>query len=184
LPGIYHRHVLLPYLFSVLHIIFYRKTIGNVMHSKDVVGRGDTLQSQYPKPIEVFIYAGDPRYAKTLAEAGLDTEGYVTIRKTKKLGDRYGWVAFTNKALPYFLPTDEADKKNLMQKVMTGEESFAQILAINEDQHHETAEATYTTKITGVTPFGKLIRLKDGATKQKKAVFIKNNGEWQLKERK
>lgn len=70
------------------------------------------LKKEYPRVIDTYIYGGDPKYAIILQDAGLDKEGYVIIKKTKKLGDTTGWITFTEKSKPFLLETEEKDKKH------------------------------------------------------------------------
>lgn len=139
------------------------------------------LTKSYPRAIETFIYCGDPGWAKKLQDAGLDSEGYVTVKKTKKWSDTTGWVSFTEKAAPYLLETAANDKKDLVQKVKAAEEQFDQIIHLHYD--NENAEVTYTTKISAITPFGKLIKLKEGEVKEKTTYVMKEGNEWHLKEK-
>src|SRR6266498_2725219 len=141
------------------------------------------LKIKYPRAIDMYIYGGDPKYAKMLQEAGLDSEGYVSIKKSKKLGDGSGWVTFNEKALPYILETSESEKKDLVQKLKAAEEQLSEITTIEQDDDNGTAEITYTTKVTGLTPFARLIKLKEGEVKQRKAYAIKYYDEWRLKEK-
>lgn len=140
------------------------------------------LGTKYPRVIETYIYGGDAKYAQMLQAAGLDTEGYVTVKKTKKLGDNSGWVTYNAKALPYLLETSESDRKALVQKVKAGEEQLSGIINIGQQDENGIADITYTTKVTAITPFGKLIKLKDGEAKQHKARLIKVDDRWQLKQ--
>jgi hypothetical protein len=140
------------------------------------------LQQKYPRPIETFVYAGDAKYAKLLQDVGLDDEGLVVTKKTKKLGDSTGWVVFTDKAKPYFLETKDADKKKLVQKVKAGEEQLTEVVSIEQAGDGNSAIVNYTTKVR-TTPFGKLIKLNDGAAKQRTAELIRYNDAWHLKEK-
>jgi hypothetical protein len=140
------------------------------------------LQQKYPRVIDLLIYAGDAKYALQLQDAGLDTDGYVTTKKKKKLGDSTGWVSFTEKASPYLLETPAADKKNLIQKVKAGEEHLAEIASVKQADDGKSAIVSYTTKIS-TTPFGRLIKLSDGAVKQRTAQLIRYNDAWHFKEK-
>lgn len=140
------------------------------------------LQQKYPRVIDVLIYTGDPKYAARLQDAGLDADGYVVTKKTKKLGDSTGWVAFTDKASPYLLLTAEADKELLVQKVKAGEEQLAEIVSIIPDEQGGAATVHYTTKVSA-TPFGKLMKLENGAVKQRTAYFVKSSDNWLFNEK-
>lgn len=138
------------------------------------------LASKYPRTIDVLIYAGDPQYVGKLWEAGLDTGGYIVIKRTKPLGDTTGWATFTEKSTPYLLETTAEDRKHHIQKVKAGEEQLADIVSVDEDKEGKMATVTYTTK-SAATPFGKLIQLQNGASKQRTVQLIKNGNTWQLK---
>jgi hypothetical protein len=141
------------------------------------------IRKEYPHVVDVYIYTGDPEEAKRLNAAGLETDGYVTIKKTKGLSDNFPWISFTEKAKPYLLATDAKDKENLTQRVKAASEEFIEVMEINQDDKNKTAEITFQTKITEITPFGKLTKLKDNDMKTRKANFIKDNGGWHLKAR-
>ena len=140
------------------------------------------LQEKYPRIIDLPVYAGDPKSAILLQDAGLDAEGYVTTKKTKKLGDTTGWVSFTEKAAPYLLETAVEDRRHHIQKVKAGEEQLADVIAVEQDGADQTATVLYTTRIA-TTPFGKLIKLSNGAVKQHRVALIRYDDAWHLQEK-
>lgn len=142
----------------------------------------ELLGKKFPRIVDLYVYCGDPEFANKLEAAGLDTEGYVSVKMKKKFGDNSGWVTFNEKSSPYLLETSEADTKALVQRVKAGEEGLSEIISIEQDDENGTAQVTYTTKVKEVTPFGKLIKLKDGETKQRKALIVKNGDEWRIKD--
>lgn len=140
------------------------------------------LQQKYPRVIDMLIYAGDAKYAVMLQNAGLDAEGYVTTKKTKKLGDTTGWLSFTEKATPYLLETAAEDRQHQIQKIKAGEEQLGDVVSVEQDDEGKSAVVHYTTKIS-TTPFGKLIKLSDGTVKQRSAYLIKYDDAWHFKEK-
>jgi hypothetical protein len=140
------------------------------------------IKKEYPRVIDMYIYTGDPEEAKRLRDAGLETEGFVIIKKKKAFDDNSPWIGFTENAKPYLLETDPKDKENLTQKAKTATEEFIEVSHIEQDDENKTAEATYQTKITAITPFGKLVKLKENEVKKRKAKFAKDNNGWHLKE--
>src|SRR4051794_23909812 len=65
---------------------------------------------EYPGVIDYDIYCGDPQHAKKLLDAGLETEGLVTVQRTQKLIDAgKPFISFTAKAKNFLLPTTEKD---------------------------------------------------------------------------
>jgi len=141
------------------------------------------IKKEYPRAIDMFIYTGDPEEAKRLHNSGLEADGFVIVKKTKALGDNSPWISFTEKAKPYLLDTDVKDKDNLIQKVKTASEEFLEVSSLDQQGENKTAEVTYQTKITDITPFGKLIKLNDNEVKTRKASFIKDSDGWHLKAR-
>ena len=141
------------------------------------------IKKEYPRVVDTYIYAGDPKYAVMLHEAGLDREGYVTIKKTKKFGDTTGWVSFTEKSNPYFLETSEQDKKDKVQKIKAATEDVSEIISIEPGDGGNTAVVTFQTRFTEITPFGKVIKLKADKVQTLKAYFIRNDNGWRWEKR-
>ncbi|QEC69298.1 hypothetical protein FRZ67_19035 [Panacibacter ginsenosidivorans] len=140
------------------------------------------LQQKYPRVIDLPIYGGDPKSAVLLQNAGLDAEGYVITKKTKKLGDTTGWVSFTGKAAPYLLETAADDRRHNIQKIKAGEEQLEEIISVVQGDDGKTATVTYRTK-SSPTPFGRLIKLDNGAVKQRTAELIRYDNAWHFREK-
>ncbi|SRR6266498_2151872 len=141
------------------------------------------IKKEYPRVVDMYIYMGDPEEAKRLHDAGLETDGYIIIKKTKTLSDSLGWINFTEKAKPYLLETDVKDKEDLTQKVKAATEEFTEVTNIDQDDENKTNEVTFQTKITEITPFGKLIKLKENEVKTRNANFMKDSEGWHLQKR-
>jgi hypothetical protein len=172
------KKTLLSYYLPAL--LVFTAGCGTEQLSKPEVAK--ILQQKYPRVIDLPIYAGDPKIAVRLQDAGLDAEGYVTTRKTKKLGDTTGWVSFTEKAMPFLLETPADDRRHNIQNIKAGEEQLAEIISVQQEETDKTATVVYTTRIS-TTPFGKLIKLSDGAVKQRSATLIRYEDTWHLKEK-
>lgn len=141
------------------------------------------LKKEYPRAVDTYIYAGDPKYAVKLKDAGLDRDGYVVIKQRKKFGDSTGWITFTEKSQPYFLETTAEDKKDLVQRVKAASEDVIGITGIDQNNDDNTATVTYQTKFTEITPFGKLVKLNE-EPQTLKAYFTHDKNGWQWEKRK
>jgi len=140
------------------------------------------LKKEYPRIIDTYIYSGDPKYAIMLQEAGLDKEGYVIIKKTKKLGHTTGWITFTEKSKPFLLKTEEKDKKYLIQRVRAATENVTGIISTEQSEDGNSAVVTYQAKLIEITPFAKVIKLND-EIKTLKAYLVRDNIGWHLNKR-
>ena len=135
------------------------------------------IKKDYPRVVDTYIYAGDPTYAVMLQEAGLDKDGYVIIKKTKKPGDITGWIIFTEKSKPFLLETEEKDKKYLTQRVRVATENVTDIVSIEQSEDGNLAVVTYQTQFREITPFAKVMKLKD-EVKTLKATLVRNANGW------
>ena len=150
------------------------------LSKEDAIG---IIKTDYPRVVDTYIYAGDPKYAVMLQEAGLDTDGYVIIKKTKKLRDTTGWIIFTEKSKPFLLETEEKDKKNLIQRVRTATENVTDITGIEQSEDGNSAVVTYQTMFIEITPFAKVVKLKEGV-KTLKAYLVRDANGWHWEKRK
>jgi hypothetical protein len=166
-----------------LFLILFGLFIGCSDKNLTIEEAANQIKKEYPRVIDMFIYTGDPEEAKRLHDAGLETDGFVIIKRTKTLSDNSPWISFTEKAKPYLLETEVKDKENLTQKVKAASEEFIEVSNVEQDNKNNSAEVTYQTKITEITPFGKLIKLKENEVKTRKVVLVKDVEGWHLKAR-
>ena len=84
--------------------------------TKKVLSRDEALiqikkERNYPGVLDYDIFCGDPKYARKALDAGLESEGLVTVQRTQKLADvGKPFISFTAKAQASLLPTPEKDK--------------------------------------------------------------------------
>lgn len=115
-------------------------------------------EMEYPKVIDYDIYCGDPEFAKKVLDAGLETQGLVTVQRTRKLGDvEKPIIQFSSEAQPYLLPTPEKDKSINVQKVKLAEEELQEVTGVKITNDGKSAVAEYTITYKDVTPFSTLV---------------------------
>ncbi|MEJ7737028.1 MAG: hypothetical protein WKF97_06340 [Chitinophagaceae bacterium] len=136
---------------------------------------------QYPKVIDYDIYCGDPQHAKKVLDAGLETTGLLTVRRTQKLGEIGSpLIHFTDKAQPYLLPTPEKDRSSNIQKVKIGEEQLLEVTGIKTGQSGKDAIVEYTTSYKNLTPFSILVSTDYKQNASRKANFSLHDDGWKL----
>ena len=88
----------LALLFSIIGLVLQG------CDTKKVLSRDEALtrikkESNYPGILDYDIFCGDPKYAKKASDAGLESEGLVTVQRTQKLADAgKPFIGFTAKA--------------------------------------------------------------------------------------
>ncbi len=138
----------------------------------------------YPHEINYDIYCSDPEAAKKVLDAGLETEGLVTVQRTQKLGDvGKPLINFTEKAQSYFLSTTEKDKARYIQKVKIADEDLAEVTNIKTNEPGNKAVVEYTTSYKNVTPFSSLIRINYKEAKTNKAYFSLGEQGWKFEKK-
>ena len=116
-------------------------------------------ETQYPKIIHHDIFCGDPKHAIRVLDAGLETQGLLTVQRTQKLSDiGKPLIQFTDIALPYLLETPEEDKISKIQRVKLAEEELKEVTGIKMLNDGKSAIATYTVSYKNITPFAVLVK--------------------------
>jgi hypothetical protein len=135
----------------------------------------------YPKAIDYDLYCGDPKYARKAIDAGLDTQGLVTVQRTQKLGEVGNpLIHFTDKAKPYLLPTPSNDQSSNIQKVKVAEEDLVEVTGINTGTSGKDAVVEYTTAYRDLTPFSVLMATNFKQQATRKANFALYDDGWKL----
>lgn len=152
--------------------------------SKDEALQIISKELNYPRVIDFDIYCSDPEYAKKLLDAGLETNGIVTVQKTQKLKDAGSpLVLFPEKAQPYLLPTPEKDKALDVQKVKVADEEVKD-LSINLDgENKNIVWVEYTTVYKNVTPFSVLMKKDFKKPSPYKVQFSRTEQGWVIRKR-
>lgn len=135
----------------------------------------------YPKTIVYDIFCSDPAHAKKLLDAGLETSKMVTIQKTEKLKDiGKPLVQFTDKAMPYLLPTPNKDKALDIQKVKIADEELKDVSLTQDGENNNTVWVEYTTVYKNVTPFSVLMKKNLDEPANHKVKFSLSDKKWIL----
>lgn len=141
-------------------------------------------EAQYPKVIDYDIFCGDPEFAKKVLDAGLETQGLLTVQRTQKLGDvGKPIIQLSGKAQPYLLPTPEKDKSINIQKVKLAEEELKEVTGIKMMEDGKSAVAEYTTTFSNVTPFSELVNTNFKKENTRQATFSLYDDGWRLEKK-
>lgn len=149
--------------------------------SKEEVMQILKKELNYPKVVGFDIYCSDPAFSQKLLDAGLETNGLVTVQKTQKLKDAgRPLISFTGKAQQYLLPTSEKDKALDIQKVKIADEEINDI-GINPDpENKKSVWVEYTTVFRNVTPFSVLLKKDLKKPIPHKIQFSRTEDGWML----
>jgi hypothetical protein len=137
-------------------------------------------EKAYPKAYEYDINMTDPASAKKLIDAGLESEGLVTIDRTQKLKDAgKPIVHFTDKAKPYLVRIDA--KYDNVQVVKVADMDLGEITNIQENDDKLSAVVEYTVVYKYITPFAKLIQRDLSKPDTQRADLYFFDSGWKLK---
>jgi len=141
-------------------------------------------QTEYPKVVDYDLFCGDPAFARKVLDAGLETQGLLTVQRTQKLGDvGKPIIQFTGKAQPYLLPTPEKDKSINVQKVKLAEEQLKEVTGIKMTDNGKSAVAEYTTTYKNTTPFSSLVNTDFSKEDTHQANFALYDDGWRLEKK-
>lgn len=135
----------------------------------------------YPHVIDYDIFCSDPKHAKSLLDAGLETNGMVTVQKTQKFKDvGKPLVQFTEKAKPYFLPTPDKNKSLDVQRVKIADEEVIDISLTQDGENKNTVWVEYTSVYKNITPFSVLMKRNLNEAIRHKVKFSLSANGWIL----
>lgn len=133
----------------------------------------------YPRVIDYDVFCSDPEYAKKMLDAGLETEGLITVQKTQKLKDIGNpLIQFTDKAKPYFLPTPDKDKENDVQKVKIADEEVEDVNISQDSENKNIVWVEYTAVYKNITPFSVLMKRNLNEQVRHKVQFSLTDNRW------
>lgn len=139
-------------------------------------------ESHQSQSVTYNIFVSDPTYAKRMLDAGLESEGLLTVQRTQNLGDAgKPLISFTEKGKAYLLPQTEEDKKDNIQRVKIADETVEEVMGIQMLDGDKKAVVEYTTSYTNVTPYAKLSKRKLDEKGSHKANFILYDDGWRIK---
>lgn len=113
-----------------------------------------TEAKAYPAMVEIRIYTNDDQTAREVIDKGLVQDGLVTAQ-VKHTREDFGkpLIYFTERALPYLLPTDDTLKSIDIQRVKVADEVIAHIRNVEVNPSGDKAVVDYTTVMVNQTPF-------------------------------
>ncbi|WP_207428928.1 hypothetical protein [Pedobacter sp. SYSU D00535] len=127
------------------------------------------------------IFVSDPMYAKRMLDAGLESEGLLTVQRTQSLGDAgKPLITFTERGKTYLVPQTEEDKKDNIQRVKIADEAIEEVTGIQMSDGDKKAVVEYTTSYKNVTPFAKLSKRKLDEKGSHKANFVLYDDGWRM----
>ena len=153
------------------------------------LGREEALnllkqQTEYPKVVDYDLFCGDPAFVRKVLDAGLETQGLLTVQRTQKLSDvGKPIIQLTDKAQPYLLPTPEKDKSINVQKVKLAEEQLKEVTGIKMTDNGKSAVVEYTTTYKNVTPFSSLVNIDFSKEDTHQAYFALYDDGWRLEKK-
>lgn len=138
-------------------------------------------QTTYPKVVDYDIFCGDPAFARKVLDAGLESQGLLTVQRTQKLNELgKPIIELSPKAEPYLLPTPEKDKSINIQKVKLAEEQLKEVTGIKMMDDGKSAVAEYTTNYKNITPFSSLVNTDFSKEDTHQAYFALYDDGWRL----
>ena len=128
------------------------------------------------------IFVSDPTYAKRMLDAGLESEGLLTVQRMQTLGDAgKPLITFTERGKAFLVPQTEEDKKDNIQRVKIADETVEEVTGIQMLDGDKKAVVEYTTSYKNVTPFAKLSKRKLDEKENQKADFVLYDDGWRVK---
>lgn len=141
-------------------------------------------ETNYPEVVNYDLFCGDPEFAKKVLDAGLETQGLLTVQRTQKLGDvGKPIIQLSDKAQPYLLPTPEKDKSINVQKVKLAEVELKEVTGIKMTEDRKSAVVEYTTTYKNVTPFSTLVNTDFKKEDTHQANFALYDDGWRLEKK-
>lgn len=138
-------------------------------------------ENHQSQPATYNIFVSDPTYAKRMLDAGLETEGLLTVQRTQNLDDAgKPLITFTEKGNAYLVPQTEKDKKDNIQRVKIADQAIGEVTGIHMLDGDKKAVVEYTTSYKNVTPFAKLSKRKLDEKENRKADFVLYDDGWRI----
>ncbi|WP_374163817.1 hypothetical protein [Arcticibacter sp. MXS-1] len=136
-------------------------------------------ENHQSQPATYNIFVSDPTYAKRMLDAGLESDGLLTVQRTQNLSDAgKPLITFTEKGKTYLVPQTEEDKKYNIQRVKIADEAIEEVTGIQMLDGDKKAVVEYTTSYTNVTPFARLSKKKLDEKESHKADFVLYDDGW------
>ncbi|MGN6492242.1 MAG: hypothetical protein ACTHLE_09630 [Agriterribacter sp.] len=138
---------------------------------------------KFPQTFSYEINKADAGSAKNLMTAGLEAEGFVSIKKILTL-DEIGKpiIQFTEKSEPFLLPTPAGKSADKVQVVKVADIEFDEVTFLRLETQFNFARVKYTLVYKNITPFAVLIKKDLTKPELRHAVLTKHSTGWVLEE--
>lgn len=139
----------------------------------------------YPKVYEFEINTADPAVAKRLLDAGIETNGMVSIDRKQKLKDiGKPVIHFTEKAKPFLVENPSGAHDANIQKVKIADVDLGEVTGISIENGGKTAIVNYTVQYRNISPFSKLVKRDLSNPESQQDIFVLYDSGWKLEKRK
>lgn len=166
-------------VFCIISLVF--TGCGSKELSQEEAFRTLKKEMNFPKVYDYEIYCSDPQHASRAIEAGLESNGFVTIKSSQKLKDSGSTlITFTDKAKSFLLPTPEEDKAIDVQKVKVADENLIEVTGIKSGDDGKSAVVEYMKGYTNITPFATLVHKDLKKPTKHTAYFSLYDDRWRL----
>lgn len=135
----------------------------------------------YPKAYTIEINRIDPASVQRLADAGLETEGVVTLMKdagTANIGKPK--IFFTEKAKPFLTGPTEGETADESENVKVADVDVTGITGVATSSDGKTATVEYLVGYTNFSPFKALIKRSLTEPEKNRAYFRLFDDGWRV----
>lgn len=135
----------------------------------------------YPKPYTFKVNRIDPVSVQRLADAGLETEGVVTLNKNPATADiGKPKVFFTEKAKPFLTGPTAGETADESENVKVADVNITEITGIATSSDGKTATVEYLVGYTNISPFKALIKRSLTEPEKNRAYFRLFDDGWRV----
>lgn len=150
---------------------------------KEDVSKMIRRKLKFPQTFSYEINKVDPENAKKLMNAGLEAEGFVSIKKILTLNEiGKPIIQFAEKSEPFLLPTPAGKSADNVQVVKVADIEFAEVTLMKLETQFNFARVEYTLVYKNITPFAALIKKDLTRPELRHAILTKHNTGWVLEE--
>jgi hypothetical protein len=134
----------------------------------------------YPNLVDYNVFCGDDVTVEKVLANGLERDGYVTAQRQHTPADiGQPLVRFTEKSVPYVLPTSDTAKSINVQRVKLADERLFEIDKITVNAEGNRALVEYTTAMENVTPFAVMLDPEMKTKQTRETYFKKTDAGWE-----
>jgi hypothetical protein len=174
----------LPYLFCALFVYVSLSGCSSNDLSREKAFALIKKDYPYPNPTGYYIFTADPPAAQKVLASGLEEKGYVIVERKQRWQDiGKPLIRFTEKSMPFFLPSAEQDKDSTVHRMRTGKEDIIAVTGIKLLAKGKKAIVEYTTQLGNLTPFSVLSDLHPNQIQMQKAYFSLYDDGWRIEKK-